>query len=57
MAIEARCALCGKKYQVTEEHPSYKKLEEKPTTTFICDMCNNRVRYESEDQQKPKKPM
>ncbi|MGE5371257.1 MAG: DUF2197 domain-containing protein [Solirubrobacterales bacterium] len=56
--LEARCALCGKVTGVEPDHKDFKKLSENPqTTTFICDMCSNRVRYESEDQQKPKKPM
>ncbi|MCR4400505.1 MAG: DUF2197 domain-containing protein [Syntrophomonadaceae bacterium] len=57
MPIEARCALCGKKYQVAEDHPTFKKLEHDPKAIWICDLCSNRVRYESEDKQKPHKPM
>lgn len=56
--VEARCALCGRKEEVTQEHRDYKKLLEDPKkVTYICNICSNRVRYESEDQQKPKKPM
>ncbi len=57
MPVVTRCALCGKKYEIGEDNPDYPKLIAKPSTTYICDMCKNKVRFESEDQQKPKKPM
>lgn len=56
--IEARCAFCGKISEVSLEHKDYRRLEADPKkVTYICDRCNHKVRYESEDQQKPKKPM
>lgn len=57
VVVETRCAMCGKKYQVDKEHPDFKKLEANPSVTFICDICNHRVRYESEEKQKEPKPM
>lgn len=56
--VEVRCALCGKKSELHAEDKDYKKVMESPKKiTYICDMCNNRVRYESEDNIKPKKPI
>ncbi|MGI6468392.1 MAG: DUF2197 domain-containing protein [Syntrophomonadaceae bacterium] len=57
--ISARCLLCSKTYSVDESHKDYKKLvaQEKPVATFICDLCNFRVKHESEEKNKPKKPM
>lgn len=56
--LTARCLMCGKTYQLNEENKDFKKLSEKklPELTFICDMCGNKVRYESDEQRKPKKP-
>lgn len=58
-AVTARCLLCSKTYSVDESHKDYKKLAEqnKEVATFICDLCNYRVRHESEDKNKPKKPI
>ena len=58
-SISAKCLLCGKSYDVYEDHLEYKKIKQKEsaTPTFICDMCSNRVRNESDEKRKPKKPM
>lgn len=60
--VTAKCLLCGKTYQLAEDNKDYKKLSEKSSQkdsvgTFICDMCNNKVRFESDEKQKAKKPM
>ncbi|MGI6412156.1 MAG: DUF2197 domain-containing protein [Syntrophomonadaceae bacterium] len=55
--IKARCLLCGKTHVVYEDHKDYSKLANKQDPTFICDYCQNRVRYESEENNKPKKPI
>ncbi len=61
MTVAARCLMCGKLYDVTADNTDYKKLvdksSEKKEVTFICDMCKNRVRDESDKKQKPHKPM
>jgi uncharacterized protein YlaI len=60
-SVVARCLLCGKTYEVNQEHKDFKKLSDKSSVqnevTFVCDLCNNRVRYESDEKQKAKKPM
>jgi len=56
--VQARCLMCGKIIDVAENHKDYSKLvAQKENPTFICDICSNRVRYESDEQRKPKKPM
>lgn len=58
-SIAAKCLLCAKVYYVDEEHRDYKRLVEKEQKlpSFICDYCSNRVRYESDEANKQKKPM
>ncbi|MGI5920651.1 MAG: DUF2197 domain-containing protein [Syntrophomonadaceae bacterium] len=56
--VMARCLLCGKTYEVSEDHKDYKKLvEQNQNISFICDFCSNRVRHESDEVRKEKKPM
>ena len=57
--INARCLMCGKSYQLDEEYKDFKKLSDKKVAevSFICDLCNNKVRYEADEQRKPKKPV
>jgi uncharacterized protein YlaI len=56
--IEAKCLLCSKTYQLGEQDKDFKKMsnQEKPGT-FICDLCSNRVRYESDEKRKNPKPV
>jgi len=57
-SINARCLMCGKVYAVSEDHKEYKKMESQgASASFICDLCTNKVRHESDEQKKPKKPM
>lgn len=57
--VAARCLMCGKTYDVAQDHREFKKLKEqnKEMAVFICDLCSNRVRHESDEQRKPKKPV
>lgn len=56
--IAARCMLCGKSYDVDEDHKDYQKLsKQEKAPVFICDLCSNRVRHESDETRKEKKPM
>ncbi|HBQ87579.1 MAG TPA: DUF2197 domain-containing protein [Syntrophomonas sp.] len=58
-SIAARCLMCGKTYQLDEDYKDFKKLSEQtqPVITFICDFCSNRVRYESDEKNKERKPI
>jgi uncharacterized protein YlaI len=57
--ISARCLMCGKTMLVDKEHKDFKKLvaQEVELPTFICDYCSFRVQHESEEKNKPQKPM
>ncbi|HZK42756.1 MAG TPA: DUF2197 domain-containing protein [Syntrophomonadaceae bacterium] len=55
--VNAKCLLCGKVYLLDKDHRDYKKLVGKVSSTFVCDKCNHKVRYETEEQNKPIKPM
>jgi uncharacterized protein YlaI len=55
--VNAKCMMCGKSYVLAEDNKDFKKMSDpnKPGT-YICDLCENRVRYESEDKKKSPKP-
>ena len=60
--VVARCALCGKRAEVPREHKDFRRLEEafeeeRDKMIYVCDMCSHRVRYESDNLMKPKKPI
>ena len=59
--ITARCLMCGRTYPVEQRGEQSGKMREEPqgeqTEVFICDLCSNRVRFESDEQQKEKKPL
>ncbi len=55
--INATCLMCGKKYSIGEEDKDYNKLVSSTSPAYICDKCNHKVRYETEEQNKPIKPM
>lgn len=55
--VDAKCLMCGKTYQLFEDDKNFKKVSEKDNPgTFICDLCANRVRFESDDKKKNPKP-
>jgi uncharacterized protein YlaI len=55
--VDARCMMCGKTYQLFEDDKNFKKVADKDKPgTFICDLCANRVRFESDDKKKAPKP-
>ncbi len=55
--ITVTCLMCGKKYLLGDEHQDFKKLSSSSTAAYICDKCSHKVRYETEEQNKPAKPM
>lgn len=63
-SLNARCLMCGKSYQLSGGDKDFKKLNDKKLSdpkqamvTFICDLCSNKVRFESDELRKPKKPV
>lgn len=57
--VAARCLMCGKGYDVPQDHKDFKKLKEqsKMEAAFICDLCAYRIKHETDEQRKPQKPM
>lgn len=55
--VEARCLICGKLYKVAEDHKDYQKINTQKNSSFICDLCGNKVRFESDENRKQKKPL
>lgn len=57
--VTASCLMCGKSYDVTEDHKDYPKLSQSTASTpaFVCDNCAYKIRHEADEKQKPKKPM
>ncbi|HHX94740.1 MAG TPA: DUF2197 domain-containing protein [Clostridia bacterium] len=54
--MEVRCSLCGKIDEITKIHKDYMKIA-RSNTTYVCEMCQNKVRFNAMDKNKPKKPM
>ncbi|NPV89385.1 MAG: DUF2197 domain-containing protein [Firmicutes bacterium] len=52
-----RCAFCGKKSEVDPVHKDYDKIRLNPKTIYICDYCNNKLRFDADESNKPRKPM
>ncbi|MDO4540861.1 MAG: DUF2197 domain-containing protein [Syntrophomonadaceae bacterium] len=55
--LQLRCIMCGKTQEVLSDHPNFKKLSdpEKPAA-YVCDICNYKIRHESEEARKPTRP-
>lgn len=54
--MDVKCSLCGKIDVITKMHKDYDKIA-KMKTTYICDMCKNKIRYNATQMNKPRKPM
>lgn len=55
--VVTRCALCGKKEEVEPVHKDYDKIRLNPKTVYICNYCSNKLRFDADEANKPKKPM
>lgn len=56
--LSARCLMCGKTYELSQDHKDFKKMSENPATaTFICEFCSKRIRHEADEKNKERKPM
>lgn len=55
--VQIRCAFCGQKVAIPAGHKDYEKIRLNQKIIYVCDMCNNRARYEADENLKPKKPM
>jgi uncharacterized protein YlaI len=54
--MDVKCSLCGKTDEITKIHKDYIKIA-RMNTTYICEMCQNKVRFGAMEKNKPKKPM
>ncbi|HBT20040.1 MAG TPA: DUF2197 domain-containing protein [Peptococcaceae bacterium] len=54
--MEVKCALCGRVDVITKIHKDYFKIA-RQKGSYICEMCEKRVRYQAVECNKPKKPM
>ncbi|MDS1029892.1 DUF2197 domain-containing protein [Bacillota bacterium LX-D] len=55
--MEIHCSICGKKYEITKIHKDYLRLASDPKGIYICNNCKNRIRYQNQEGNKPKKPI
>ncbi len=55
--MQARCSICGEKYEITKIHKDYQKIVSNPDGNFICWNCEKRLRNQAKETQKPKKPI
>lgn len=54
--MDVKCSLCGKVDVITKIHKDYTKIA-KMQTTYICEMCQNKVRFNAMGKNKPPKPI
>lgn len=54
--MEVRCSLCGKIDEITKMHKDYIPIA-RQKTTYVCEMCQHKVRFNAMEQNRPKKPM
>lgn len=55
--MEIKCIVCNKKIEITKMHKDFQKLRKDPSLPFICDFCNNKLRHQAREEQKPKQPI
>lgn len=55
--VEVRCALCGRKEELTKVHKDYQRLAANPQSLYICARCSQRVQFEALEEQKSPKPI
>lgn len=54
--MEVKCSLCGKVEAINKVHKDYTKIA-RGKSTYVCEKCENKVRYNAMDKNKPHKPM
>lgn len=55
--MEVKCSICGKKEEITKIHKDYQKLAANPELHYVCWNCENRMRFQAQKMQKPRKLM
>ncbi|NLO89297.1 MAG: DUF2197 domain-containing protein [Clostridia bacterium] len=54
--MEVKCTLCGRIDKITKIHKDYFKIA-RENASYVCEMCEKRVRYHAVEFNKPRKPM
>jgi len=57
LQVEIKCIVCNKRIEITKVHKDFQKLRKDPSLPFVCDDCNNRLRHQAREEQKPKQPI
>jgi len=55
--MEVKCALCGRKEEITKVHKDYQKLARDKNAVYTCEICRARLRYQATRQQKSERPI
>ncbi|WP_338825371.1 DUF2197 domain-containing protein [Neomoorella humiferrea] len=55
--MEVKCALCGRKEEITKVHKDYRRLAKDKNAVYTCEICRARLRYQAMQTQKPEKPL
>jgi uncharacterized protein YlaI len=55
--LQAKCSICGKKYEITKIHKDYQKIAGNPDGSFICWNCEKKLKNQARKTQEPKKPI
>lgn len=55
--MQIKCSLCGRVEEITKIHKDYDKLAKKVTSTYFCELCNNKLKFAAKETQKPAKPV
>ncbi|MGI6552230.1 MAG: DUF2197 domain-containing protein [Bacillota bacterium] len=55
--MQIKCSLCGAVQEITKIHKDYQRLAKDPQGVFICHTCENKVRFQAAELQKPGKPI
>ena len=41
--MEVKCSICGKIEEINKVHKDYKKMLDKPSSVYICELCNMKL--------------
>ncbi|MEW6623308.1 MAG: DUF2197 domain-containing protein [Bacillota bacterium] len=56
--MEVKCSFCGKIQELPKTHKDYQRLANNPQGTFVCFICNNKLKLQAYEMIKgEKKPI
>ena len=50
--MEVICCICGKKVNISKIHKDYTKLAKNTQGTFVCDLCQKKIKEQIASQKK-----